>query len=187
VHINNDICHYKWKPGESNINAMLGQDSADMDIFQGFSEHQLELLDSAFEACLLPRDTHVFEQGQLSDYLYILTSGKVIIRYKPYDGPPLTVATINPGGVFGWSAALGHSVYSSGALVVEDSQVYRIRKDRLVELCAESPDTSAALLKRLASVVNHQSDPAHGEILRILKDGVIPAGEFIHRSATNGR
>ena len=57
-------------------------------------------------ACL-PRDTHVFEQGQLSDYLYILTSGKVIIRYKPYDGPPLTVATIGPGGVFGWSAALG--------------------------------------------------------------------------------
>lgn len=158
-----------------------------MEIFQGFTRHQLEQLDSAFEACLLPRDTHVFEQGQLSDYLYILTSGKVVIRYKPYDGPPLTVATIGPGGVFGWSAALGRLVYSSGALAAEDSQAYRIRKDRLADLCAENPETSAALLKRLAAVVNSKSDPARGEILRILENGVVPNGEIAQRSVTHGR
>lgn len=182
--VNNDICHYKGSAAVSKIDSMFGQDSSDMDIFQGFSEHQLELLDSAFEACLLPRDTHVFEQGQRSDYLYILISGKVIIRYKPYDGPPLTVATIGPGGVFGWSAALGRLVYSSGALTVEDSQAYRIRKDRLAGLCAENPETSAALLKRLAAVVNSNSDPARGEILRILENGVVPD---VRNSDRNGK
>lgn len=185
--VNNDICHYKGTAAVSKIDSMFGRDASDIDIFQGFSEHQLELLDSAFEVCLLPRDTHVFEQGQRSDYLYILTSGKVIIRYKPYDGPPLTVATIGPGGVFGWSAALGRLVYSSGALAVEDSQAYRIRRDRLAGLCAENPETSAALLKRLAAVVNSNSDPARGEILRILENGVVPDGEIAHRGVTNGR
>jgi CRP-like cAMP-binding protein len=63
-------------------------------------------------------------------------------------------------------------VYSSGALAVEDSQAYRIKKARLVGLCAENPETSAALMKRLASVVNSKSDPARGEILRILTTGV---------------
>ena len=158
-----------------------------MELFQGFTEHQLELLESAFEACLLPRECHVFEQGQLSDYLYILTSGKVIIRYKPYDGPPLTVATIGPGGVFGWSAALGRSVYSSGALAVEDSQAYRIKKARLVELCAENPETSAALMKRLANVVNSQSDPARGEILRILNNSVTAEAASSRQNGNNDR
>ena len=166
---------------------MFGQDSTEIELFQGFTEHQLELLDSAFEACLLPRECHVFEQGQISDYLYILTSGKVIIRYKPYDGPPLTVATIGPGGVFGWSAALGRSVYSSGALAVEDSQAYRIKKARLVELCAENPETSAALMKRLANVVNSRSDPARGEILRILNNSVTAEAASSRQNGNNSR
>jgi CRP-like cAMP-binding protein len=166
---------------------MFAQDSQDIAIFQGFTAHQLELLDTAFEACFLLRDMHVFEQGQIADYLYILTSGKVIIRYKPYDGPPLTVATIGPGGVFGWSVALGRSAYSSGALAVEDSQCYRISKARLSELCEDYPDTSGVLLKRLASLVNHETNPTYTEILKILKTGIKPDELGDQRSLKNGR
>ncbi len=171
----------------SNIIAMLEQDSHEISIFQGFTAHQLELLDTAFEAFFLLRDTHVFEQGDVSEYLYILTSGKVIIRYKPYDGPPLTVATIGSGGVFGWSAALGRSHYSSGALVIEDCQGYRISKARLSVLCEEYPDTSGVLLKRLASLVNNKMDPTYAEILKILKNGIKAPGLDHQRNLKNDR
>lgn len=173
--------------GVSNIIAMLEQDSQEISIFQGFTAHQLELLDTAFEAFFLLRDTHVFEQGDVSEYLYILTAGKVIIRYKPYDGPPLTVATIGPGGVFGWSAALGRSFYSSGALVIEDCQGYRISKARLSVLCEEYPDTSGMLLKRLASLVNNKMAPTYAEILKILKNGINAPGLDQQRNLKNGR
>lgn len=152
---------------------MLRQDSQELSLFNGLTNHQIEILGTAFESCDFPRDSRVFEQGEHSDFLYILTSGKVIIRYKPYDGPPLTVATIGPGGVFGWSAALGRSVYSSGALVVENGFGYRISKARLTELCEESPETSALLLKQLANVVSNKVDPAYAEVLKILEHGVI--------------
>ncbi len=171
----------------SNIIAMLEQDSHEISIFQGFTAHQLELLDTAFEDFFLLRDTHVFEQGDVSEHLYILTSGKVIIRYKPYDGPPLTVATIGSGGVFGWSAALGRSHYSSGALVIEDCQGYRISKARLSVLCEEYPDTSGVLLKRLASLVNNKMDPTYAEILKILKNGIKAPGLDHQRNLKNDR
>jgi len=166
---------------------MLRQDSQEISLFKGLTIHQLDVLGMAFEECFLSRDTHVFEQGDVSDYLYILTSGKVIIRYKPYDGPPLTVATIVPGGVFGWSAALGRNVYSSGALALEDSSGYRISKARLLELCKEAPETSAALLKQLASVVNNQKDPTYTEILKILKNSVDQDCGKPSRTPKNGR
>jgi CRP-like cAMP-binding protein len=166
---------------------MLRKDSQEISVFKGFTARQLELLGTAFESFYLPSGTHVFEQGQTADYLYILTSGKVIIRYKPYDGPPLNVATIEKGGVFGWSVALGRNVYSSGALVVEDSQGYRISKEQLMDLCAEAPKTSAVLLKQLASVVNNRMDPTYAAILKILEDGTQKDCSDSQRNANHGR
>ena len=82
-------------------------------LFKGLSKQDVDLLYSAFEPCWFARDTTIIEQGHPTDYLYILTSGKVSIRYTPYDGPPFTFATVEPGDVFGWSMALGRPVYTS--------------------------------------------------------------------------
>lgn len=166
---------------------MLKDVPQDIAIFRGFSESELITLDSAFEVFDYPQGTRIFEQGDAAHYLYILTAGKVIIRYKPYDGPQLTVAAINPGGVFGWSAAIGRSMYSSGALTVEDSQGYRISKARLTVLCSEHPETSAVLLKHLATMVNNPIDPAHAEVLKILHHGLKQSNNCDQRRIQNGR
>lgn len=185
--INNDICHCEADAGLINIWAMFRDVLREIPVFQGFTEMQLDVLASAFEDFDYPSGSHVFEQGQAAHYLYILTTGKVIIRYKPFDGPQLTVATINPGGVFGWSAAIGRTLYSSGALTAENSQGYRISKARLIELCAENPETSAKLLKHLAVLVNNPMDPAHAEVLKILDRGIKRIGNCNQRMAQNGR
>lgn len=151
---------------------MFLQDSRSISLFDNFKKDQLELLNSAMEVCLFDIDDFVFEQGQLADYLYILYFGKVTIRYKPYDGPPLTVATILPGGVFGWSALLGRKVYSSSAIVQEDCKCYRISKHRLGILYKKNPEFGATLLKRLASAVNQHGSKTYEEILSLLKKGV---------------
>ncbi len=158
-------------------------------MFQGFSEDQIEWLAEQLEVCTCARGKLIFEQGQSADYLYILSAGKVIIRYKPYDGPPLTVATIFPGGVFGWSAALGRHAYTSGALAAEDSEVYRISWARLKTLCDECPDTGAILLKRLAQVVNERQQGMHTEteVLSILKTSMDKKGECSRRMKPNGQ
>ena len=158
-------------------------------MFQGFSEDQIEWLAEQLELRSYARGRLIFEQGQSADYLYILSAGKVIIRYKPYDGPPLTVATILPGGVFGWSAALGRHAYTSGALAAEDSEVYRISWARLNTLCSECPDTGAILLKRLAQVVNErqQGMQTETEVLSILKTSMDKKGDCSRRMKPNGK
>ncbi|HMN11571.1 MAG TPA: cyclic nucleotide-binding domain-containing protein [Bellilinea sp.] len=151
---------------------MFLQDSKSISLFDHFHKDQLELLNSAMEVCLFDIDDFVFEQGQLAEYLYILYSGKATIRYKPYDGPPLTVATIQPGGVFGWSALLGRKVYSSSAIAQEDCKCYRISKNRLANIYNKNPEFGSILLKRLASAVNQHGNKTYEEILALLKKGV---------------
>ncbi|MEN4011679.1 MAG: cyclic nucleotide-binding domain-containing protein [Chloroflexota bacterium] len=139
-------------------------------VFQGLSTQQIEWLASRFELHHFAGNQVIFNQGDAADYLYILSTGKVIIRFKPYDAPPLTVATIQPGQVFGWSAALGRTVYTSGAVTLEASWVYRIEGSRLMKVREECPQTGTLLIQRLANVASEhqQRIQTQTEVMKVL-------------------
>jgi CRP/FNR family transcriptional regulator, cyclic AMP receptor protein len=147
-------------------------------IFAGLDSDQISQLESFFYECTLEKDRIIFEQNQPADYLYILLNGEVAVRYKPYDGPLLTVARIEPGGVFGWSAALGREVYTSGAVALKESIAYRLRGESLPEICARYPETGKIWLERLASVIAERLRSTHAQVLDILSKG---------KDATNSR
>ncbi|NLG98277.1 MAG: Crp/Fnr family transcriptional regulator [Chloroflexi bacterium] len=121
--------------------------------------------------CQFHKDEVIFEQGQPASHLYILLSGNVIVRYKPYDGPPLTVANIEPGGVFGWSAALGRETYTSSAVTVQESVAVRVRGSNLQVIRAQYPETGKILMDRLAGVITERLHSSHTQVLEILTRG----------------
>jgi CRP-like cAMP-binding protein len=123
----------------------------------------------------------IFEQGASAKYLYILQVGEVLVRFKPYDGPALTVARILPQGVFGWSAALGRDAYTSAAVTALPSEAYRIRASDLRTLCERVPDTGAIFLDRLAGVIAERLQNTHSEILTMLNQGIDRNGECSKR------
>lgn len=124
-----------------------------------------------------PAGTILFEQGQPADRLYVLLSGRVEIVFKPYDGEALSVTTIEPGGVFGWSAALGRAAYTSGAFVVDNCQCLSIRGLDLRRICEEHPAAGVLLLERLAEVIAQRLSSTHDHVLRLLRRGMQKRGE----------
>lgn len=160
---------------------MFRQDWPPSPIFEGLSNEQLHSLDPILHPCQFPADLVIFEQGAPAKYLYILQTGAVDVRYKPYDGPALIVAHIVPGGVFGWSAALGRPSYTSAALTTLPSEAYRIRGSDLRNLCERLPETGAIFLDRLASGIAERLRSTHSEILAMLNQGIDPNGECSKR------
>ncbi|MEW6180367.1 MAG: cyclic nucleotide-binding domain-containing protein [Chloroflexota bacterium] len=162
---------------------MLTAELRNFPIFDGLPPSKVEWLAGQFERLVIPAKRTIFQQGDPADYLYLLISGKVIIRYKPYDGPPLTVATIQAGEVFGWSAVLGRHIYTSAAVTVEDSNLYRIKGERLKSVCEECPETGALLYQRLAQIASEHKKhlPAEGELLRVLTSNMDKQGECYRR------
>jgi CRP-like cAMP-binding protein len=149
----------------------------DIAFFQGLSSADRKRILASFRAEDHRAGEVFFQQDQPADRLYLLVSGRVEIRFKPYDGEALTVSIIEAGGVFGWSAALGRSSYTSGAVCTADGRCLSIRGPDLRRICEDHPATGVILLERLAEVIALRLTSTHVHVMELLRQGVRPGRE----------
>ncbi len=143
-------------------------------LFRGVDSQGLALLSGSCRSLEFNPLSAVFEQGDRAETLYILLSGRVAIRFKPYDGDPLTVAEVLPGDVFGWSAVLRRPAYTSGAVALEASRVLAVSGNGLRRLFRLRPDIGAVILDRLVAVIPERLKSAHGQAVQMLREGMRP-------------
>jgi CRP-like cAMP-binding protein len=141
-------------------------------LFKDLSPAQYAILQSLFSPRYEPQGAMVFEQGELADSLYILVDGEIGIRFKPEDGPEITIARVRPESVIGWSAALGNPFYTSTAVCLADCQMLSIRGSDLRQLCEKHPKTGSLILERLADGVSQRLRNSHEHVLALLEQGL---------------
>ena len=151
---------------------MFRQELAQVSLFKDLCPEDLDFVAPLLEPVDLAQNEVIFEQGRIAEHLYILLEGEVVVNFKPYDGPQLTVAHIHSGGVFGWSAILGRQVYTSIALAAVDSVAIRMRGEELRSLCEEKPQTGLAILERLAGVIAERLNSTHAQIFTMLTESM---------------
>ena len=144
------------------------KDFQHLKVFRGLSEIQIVNLNAVLKLHRFLDQEIIFNQGDPAWYLYILLDGEVSIRFKPYDGNALTIAKIIPGGVFGWSAALGREQYTSVAISSLESSVFSISKLNLHKICMLENETGIIFLENLTSVIAARLNQNHSQILKIL-------------------
>jgi len=146
---------------------------------QGLSAANLKLLAPYFTPECFPGGMKVFDQGDRAVYLYLVVRGEVIIRYKPEDGPLMVVTHVQPGGIFGWSAAMGNPVYTSAAICESESEVVHIRGTDLRRLCDDNPRVGEVILSRLAAVIAERKKSQQGQVTSLLANGIrqVPEGQ----------
>ena len=154
------------------MGSMVNQNFAHLAFFSGFDPPKMRLIAPLLDMCSFEPDEVIFEQGDLAAFVYILLQGTVQIRYKPYDGPPLNVALIQQMGVFGWSAALRRSSYTSGAFALVKCEVVRIRGEKLRRLCEVHPDVGSSLLECLSDLIAERLNSTHAQMMAILCEGM---------------
>jgi CRP/FNR family transcriptional regulator, cyclic AMP receptor protein len=141
-------------------------------IFNGLCSADLNLLEPYFTPQTWVAGTVLFTQGDPADYLYLVVKGEVVLRYKPDDGPQMIMAHIQPGGVFGWSAAMNNPSYTSGACCVLDTEVLRIRGNDLRMICEQNSTLGNILLERLATIISRRKDIQKESISSMLENGM---------------
>ena len=140
--------------------------------FDGINLIDLQRLAPCFAPRFFGAGTTIFDQGDEASFLYLVAKGEVLIRYKPEDGPVMTVTHVQAGGVFGWSAAMGNRVYTSGAVSTTDCEVWCIRGIQLRKLCDNNPQVGSVILDRLAAVVAERQRHRQGDVTSILTSGI---------------
>ena len=140
--------------------------------FNGLSTEELQYLAPLFTPQNWVAGTVVFEQGDYAEFLYLVVSGEVTIRFKPEDGPVMTVTRVLPDGIFGWSAAMGNPGYTSGAVCVLDSEVLRIRGADLRVLREKQPALGQVVLDRLTAIMTERQKRQQGPVNSMLANGL---------------
>lgn len=148
---------------------VIPQMLATLDLFQGLSPEELDMLSGLLHPERYAADQVVFHQGDRAEKLHILLSGQVEILLKPYDGEKLLVASIDPGGIFGWSAALGRREYTSDAVAVIDGDGLSIRGKALRTFCETHPESGVLLLERLTEVISSRLRSTYHKVFELLQ------------------
>jgi CRP-like cAMP-binding protein len=149
----------------------------DNPLLHDLTPEQFDLLSALFEPIEFPAHYIICKQGAPATYMYLLQEGAVQIRYKPYDGPRISLTKLHKGDVFGWSAVIGNDSYTSDAVTTSVVRVLRARGETLRHLCIEYPTAGRAILEKLARAVSPRWTHAQEQIQDVLKAEVFtPAG-----------
>ena len=140
-----------------------------IDFFDGLSLSELNRISPYISYQSYSTGQRIFDQDTAAEFMYLLCEGTVEIVFNPDDGPPMRVTTIYQGGIFGWSAAMGTFLYTSGAECKEDCRTLKMRGSDLNLITKKYPDLGSLLLDRLAAVVSERWESRQTQINSMLK------------------
>jgi CRP-like cAMP-binding protein len=97
----------------------------------------------------------IFDEGDLAEHVYILSSGEVELTYTLPTRPGTTVriTVIQPGDVFAWSALTDRDHLTARAAALVDSEAYLIPAAPLKQILDQNPEFGYQTMKRLAAMI----------------------------------
>jgi len=141
-------------------------------LFDDLSEDDLTLVAPSFSALTLPAGQTLFHQNEPAHLLYLIATGQVALRYKPYDGPEMGLTHVPAGGAVGWSAVTGGPVYTATAITSLPSELLIAQGADLRKLLVEHPIAGQRLLKRLAMAVSPRWEGAYRQVMTMISRGI---------------
>lgn len=132
-------------------------------LFEGLEDDELRRLAGIARETNLAAGAVLFEQGDESDGLYIVSSGIVRIYLTAEDGREATISLLEAGEVIGEIALIDELPRSAGAAALTDAKLVFIPSAPFNELLASSPKLNRHLLLMLCErlrAANAQVDQA---------------------------
>ena len=110
----------------------------------------------------------IFHVGDNPHYVYFLNKGSIKTFKTHDDGKELITNVYKAGDFFGHIALFEQRVYSESALVMDESEVYKIPKEDFLSLVYKNRDVASQFIKLLSNQVEEQEK----KLLRMAYDTV---------------
>ena len=148
-------------------------DLSAVDLFADLPGEELEHLARLMRPFDEPVGTPLFNEGDRSDGLYLLTSGALrVVRPGPH-GMAVPLATLGPGAVVGELSMLGSGARTATVLVARQAEGWRLDRRAFDVLRADLRPMAVALIRRLGMLAAERMRDRYETIAAHL--GVTPA------------
>jgi CRP/FNR family cyclic AMP-dependent transcriptional regulator len=115
-------------------------------IFGALGSEEVDRLLAAATLRAYDKDQQIFQQGDLADGLYLVTTGRVGIRTLSEEGSEIFLNILEGGAVFGEIAAIDGGARTAGAIAMERSDLLFVDRRTFHGLMLASPALCVSLL-----------------------------------------
>ena len=127
---------------------------AQMDLVNGFSPDELDLLNAKLVSHRVSKGHSVLKEGEKSRDVYLLVKGSVSVRIRLSDSDRLKrLVSYSPGVMFGEMALLDGNPRSASVVADENTEVMKLSYDDFESLLREHPQVAAKLTQNIALVL----------------------------------
>ncbi len=116
----------------------------------------------------LPKNGHVFAQGETARSFFVLLQGYVRATKTTADGEEIVVRYVSPGEMFGVAAAIGLDHYPASAVAVVDAVLLSWPSANWRTLAAKYPELAANALR----TVGTRLQDAHTRVIELTTEEV---------------
>lgn len=123
-------------------------------VFQNATDDDLHLILKNSITRSIEESGYFFFQGDVAEYLYILTSGQIKLMQSNQNGQQVNLRTIYPLQMFGALGAVqSQAIYPATAQTLEDSSALAIKSEFLHEMVKTRPYISFGLMTLMTSYI----------------------------------
>lgn len=124
------------------------------DLFQDLSDQALEAIAGFAVQATIEEGDNIYQLGDDANDLYFLESGRVRFSIGVGNRPDGSGSLILPGKIFGWAALLQELPRRvATASCLEDSTLYVIPREKLLELFEQDHAAGYQVMRRLATTI----------------------------------
>lgn len=112
-----------------------------------------------------PAGSVLMREGETNDVMAIVLDGRVSLRMRVPERGQVSIVTIEPGDVVGWSAMVPPYRATSTAVVLTDTELAQFDGPRLRELIANNAELAAQLYPVLLKAVARRLEGTRLQLL----------------------
>jgi CRP/FNR family transcriptional regulator, cyclic AMP receptor protein len=147
-------------------------------LLSSLSELQLGTLAAASVRRSFPKGRTIVAEGEPSQSLYILLSGRAKVQRSDAEGKEVILAMIGPGEFFGEMSLIDDAPRSASVITVESCDFMAIQKDSFKAMLSQSTDMAMQIMRGLVRRLREADKKietlalldVYGRVARVLLD-----------------
>ncbi|MDI5961800.1 cyclic nucleotide-binding domain-containing protein [Streptomyces sp. SL13] len=112
-----------------------------------------------------PQDARVFEERGNADRFWVIRSGAVTLDLRLSESRSVTVETLGPGDLLGWSWMFPPYEWDFGAEALSPVRAYEFDGAEIREECDHDPRLGYALIRAVAEVLAQRLHAARSRLI----------------------
>jgi CRP-like cAMP-binding protein len=140
-----------------------------LEFTRGFDRKQLESMASISTYVTFSEGATIFHEGDASDLVYLIVEGEVSLKTKVPGHDQVTILTLGPGQLLGWSSLFTPQQKTAGARANKATKAIAVNALELIELCKANTALGFMVMWRVADVIAGRLRAARQQLQEIFE------------------